>query len=98
MVEFPLGLQCRYMKLPCFLCLWDSRAKAQHWIKDNLACERRIGTWREKCSSSSSFMVEGSKIVFLPLHIKLGIMKQFVKALNKDGGCFRYISIKFPGS
>ena len=24
-------------------------------------------------------------------------MKQFVKALEKDGDCFRYICIKFPG-
>ena len=25
-------------------------------------------------------------------------MKQFVKALNKDGNCFKYICTKFPGS
>jgi len=24
-------------------------------------------------------------------------MKQFVKALNKDGNCFKYICRKFPG-
>ena len=42
-------------------------------------------------------LVERYKIVFPPLHIKLGIMKQFVKALEKDGVCFRYICIKFPG-
>ena len=45
----------------------------------------------------ASSLVERSKIVFPPLHIKLGIMKQFVKALEKDGDCFRYICIKFPG-
>ena len=45
----------------------------------------------------ASSLVECSKIVFPPLHIKLGIMKQFVKALEKDGDCFRYICIKFPG-
>jgi len=28
----------------------------------------------------------------------MGIMKQFVKALNKDVDCFKYICIKFPGS
>ena len=38
-----------------------------------------------------------SKIVFPPFHIKLGIMKQFVEALEKDGDCFKYICIKFPG-
>ena len=42
-------------------------------------------------------LVERSKIVFPPLHIKFGIMKQFVKALEKDGDCFKYICMKFPG-
>jgi hypothetical protein len=31
-----------------------------------------------------------------PLHIKLGIMKQFAKALPKNGNCFRYVCKKFP--
>jgi len=35
MVGFLLGLQCGYTKSPCFLCLWDSRARAQHWIKQD---------------------------------------------------------------
>ena len=42
-------------------------------------------------------LVERSTIVFPPLHIKLGIMKQFVKALEKDDHCFKYICMKFPG-
>ena len=42
-------------------------------------------------------LVERSKIMFSSLHIKLGIMKQFVKALEKDGNCFKYICMKFPG-
>ena len=31
-----------------------------------------------------------------PLHIKLGLMKQFVEALDKDGRCFEYICAKLP--
>ena len=42
-------------------------------------------------------LLERSKIVFPPLHIKLGIMKQFLKALEKDGDCFKYICMKFSG-
>jgi len=30
-------------------------------------------------------LVDRSKIILPPLHIKLGLMKQFVKALDKDG-------------
>ena len=42
-------------------------------------------------------LVDGNKIIFPPLHIKLGLMKQFVKALNKEGNCFEYICRTFPG-
>ena len=42
-------------------------------------------------------LVDRSKIIFPPLHIKLGLMKQFVKALDKDGECFKYICNAFPG-
>ena len=42
-------------------------------------------------------LVRRSKIMFPSLHIKLDIMKQFVKALEKDGDRFKYIFIKFPG-
>ena len=31
-----------------------------------------------------------------PLHIKLGLIKQFVKALCKEGNCFQYIKAAFP--
>ena len=41
-------------------------------------------------------LVERSKIIFLPLHIKLGLMKQFVKALDKEGECFKYFCKAFP--
>ncbi|KRZ85063.1 hypothetical protein T08_12781 [Trichinella sp. T8] len=29
-------------------------------------------------------------------HIKLGIIKQFVKALDKNGTCFQYLCTQFP--
>ena len=33
MVNFLLGQQFGYTKHPCFLCMWDSRDKANHWVK-----------------------------------------------------------------
>ena len=41
-------------------------------------------------------LVERRKIVSPPLHIKLGLIKQFVKALCKEGNCFQYIKAAFP--
>ena len=42
-------------------------------------------------------LVDREKIIFPPLHIKVGLMKQLVKALNKEGDCFLYICESFPG-
>ena len=42
-------------------------------------------------------LVQHSKIVFPLLYIKLGIMKQFAKAFEKDGDRFKYIYVKFLG-
>lgn len=41
-------------------------------------------------------LIDPKKILLPPLHIKLGLMKQFVKALPKDGECFKYLCEKFP--
>ena len=40
--------------------------------------------------------VEASTILLPPLHIKLGLMKNFVKAVNQDKAAFKYICNKFP--
>ena len=42
-------------------------------------------------------MVDRKNIIFPPLHIKLGLMKQFFKALDRSRDCFGYICSIFPG-
>ena len=37
------------------------------------------------------------KIFLPPLHINLGLIKQFVRALNEDETCFRYLCSTFLG-
>ena len=41
-------------------------------------------------------LVNPKKIIVPPLHMKLRIKKQFVKALDQDGDCIKYLSHKFP--
>jgi hypothetical protein len=41
-------------------------------------------------------LVDPQKISLLPLHIKLGLMKQFVRALPQEGPCFKYLTKKLP--
>ena len=38
-----------------------------------------------------------NKMVLPPLHIKLGLMKNFVKALHKNGAAFQHLSTVFTG-
>jgi len=41
-------------------------------------------------------LVHRNKIILLPLHIKLDLMKNFVKTLKKEGNGFMYPQHKFP--
>ena len=38
-----------------------------------------------------------NKVLLPPLHIKLGLTKNFVKALHKNGAAFQHLSTVFPG-
>ena len=83
MVNFLLDHQSGFTKFPCFLCHWDSRARAEHWERKERP-KRDVMVVGEK-NVIAEPLVDRSKIIFPPLHIKLGLMKQFVKALDKDG-------------
>jgi len=42
-------------------------------------------------------LVEQSKILLLPsMHLKLGLMKNFVKAINQEEAAFTHLREKFP--
>ncbi len=90
MVNILLGQQHGYTKYPCFLCLWDSRDRDSHWTKTD---------WPEReslnCGEANILreaLVPRDKIVFPPLHIKLGLVKQRMKCLDHNGSCFQYIT------
>lgn len=95
MVNFLLGQQSGYTKYPCFLCLWDSRAKHEHWTRKDWPPRKDMVVGAQNVINES--LVARDRIILPPLHIKLGLMKQFVKALNKEGSCFEYIAHKLPG-
>ena len=99
MIEFLLGLQSGYTKFPCFLCLWNNRARKELWTRKDWPMRSELipGSLNDLALP----MVERSKIVFPPLRIKLGIMKQFVKGLAKNGDCFiqwRLVTKMFGGA
>ena len=71
------GLPDRYKKYPCFLCLWDSRLYDQHYIRQKWLL--REGLRPSSQNVQSHPLVEPNKIVFPILHIKFGVMNDFVK-------------------
>ena len=94
MIGFLTGLQGGYTKHMCFLCLWDSRADDVHYAQK---------TWPERQEPvvgenniENQPLVDKSQILLPPLHIKLGLMKQFVKALDYEGDTFSFLRTMFP--
>ena len=95
MVNLLLGQQGGYTEYPCFLCLWDSRAKERHWTPKTWPQRKALQIGRENVVHVP--LMPRDKIMFPHRHIKLGLMKQYVKALDKDEHRFRYLCSVFPG-
>jgi hypothetical protein len=76
-----LGQQSGYTKYQCFLCEWDSRAKSQHWTQKQWPSRVVLKPGDKNVVRDS--MIDPMNVLLPPLHIKLGLMKQFVKALPK---------------
>jgi len=89
-----LRQQSGVTKFPCFLCEWNSMARDQHWMRKTWP--PRINLTPGQMNIQWPNLVESTNVMLPPLHINLGLMKQFEKALTKDGQCFQYLSTKFP--
>jgi hypothetical protein len=59
-----------------------------------LACQKIFGTRNRECGKS---MTSGTTNILLPsMHLKLGLMKNFVKAMNQEKAAFTYLKEMFP--
>lgn len=76
-----MGLQSGYTKYCCFLCLWDSRARNEHFTRLNWPDRVEYIPGRNNVKSQP--IVRRENIILPPLHIKLGLMKNFVVAVGK---------------
>lgn len=88
------GMQGGNTKYPCYFCEWDSRASSKHYIQRDWN-PRTTAVVGEK-NSINIPLVNPTDIILPPLHIKLGLIKQFVKALDKNGPTFKYLEQVFP--
>ena len=93
MIAFLLGLQGGFTKYSCFLCLWDSRASDQHYIVRDWPA--RTGLTVGQYNVCHEALILPEKVLLPPLHIKLGLAKQFVVALDSQSAAFQYICFMF---
>lgn len=94
MIAILTGMQTGYTKYMCFLCKWDSRATSSHYHikyfeerKENIIGDLNV---------IHESLVPKDKVILPPLHIKLGVVKNFIKSLNTEGYAFKRIQTIFP--
>jgi hypothetical protein len=63
------------------MCEWDSRARSQHWQQKHWTTRMSLKPGSKNILLKR--LVDPKKILLPPLHIKLGIIKQFLKTLPK---------------
>lgn len=93
-IALVLGLQLGYTKFCCFLCEWDSRDRKNHYIKKEWPPRKGLTPGIKNVLHQP--LVDSEKVLLPPLHIKLGLMKNFVKAMDREGEGFSYLKSKFP--
>lgn len=93
-VAILMGLQSGYTKFNCFLCLYDSRNYTQHWETSHWP--PRTDYTPGQFNVKSQPIVQRERIILPPLHIKLGLMSAFVKALGKESPALDYLQEMFP--
>ena len=86
------GLHPGYTKFCCFLRLWDSRAKIKHYVCKHWPARDEIEQGKHN-TSKNHFCKVIESIYHLCI---LNLVKQFVKALDKDSFAFTYLAEKFP--
>ena len=79
---FLMGFQGGFTKYPCCLYLWDSRDSVAQYL--NRDWPQQIKFSVENNSAKWEALLDPRKILLPLLHLKLGLMKQFVRAPNKS--------------
>lgn len=99
-VALLVGLQGGYTKHMCFLCNWDSRYeyadKRQQYKKKDWEQRPPFPTIG-KLNQINEPLVESNKILLPYLHIKLGIVKSFIKTIVTRPEVFQCLKKIFPG-
>ena len=92
MLNFLLGQQSSNMKYPCFICLWDTRARNNPWVKKGWPPRDFMRVGKPNVINKPLFAKK--KMIIPPMHIKFGLIKQLMNALPITGDCFNYVYLQ----
>jgi hypothetical protein len=87
------GLQQEFTKYLCFICEWDSRARSLNFLKTDWPARKSLEQGIMNVHNQP--LVEPSKILLPSMHLKLGLMENFVNAINQGAAAFTYLREKF---
>ena len=82
-VSLLLGVHLGYTMHKCFLCPWNSRDDEKHYkrVDGPSRTEHVVGKYNVKHQA----LIDPQKVLLPSLHIKLGLMKNFVKDMDHQG-------------
>lgn len=89
------GLKGGFAKHQCFLCNWEGRKRDLHYT-DHHWDPRPENTINAQQSRDKLQLVPHEKIIIPPLHIKLGLIRNFTRALDVGGNAFSELKTIFP--
>jgi len=89
-----LQLQQGFTKYCCFSCEWDSRARSLHYSRKDWPARKSLEPGIINVENQP--LVELSNILLPAMHLKLGLTKNSVKAMNQEEAAFAYLQEKFP--
>jgi len=81
-----LGLQHGFTKYCCFICEWDSRARSLHYSRQYWSARKSLEPGIMNVENQPQ--VEPSKNLLPSTHLKVRLMKNYVKAMNQEEAAF----------
>lgn len=93
-MPFLLGVQGSFTKCFCFLCFLDSWDTKAHYHRREWPQQTEFSVGKNNIKQEP--LVDLQEVLRPSLHIKLGLIKQFVPALDKELADFKYLLYLFP--
>jgi hypothetical protein len=89
-----LGLQRGFTKFCCFICEWDNRDRSFHYSRKDWLVRKSLEPGIMNVENQP--LVERSKSLLPSMHLKLGVMKNLVRAMDQEEAAFTYLRGMFP--